>query len=852
MVGRNIGPYVIVSALGAGGMGEVYRAHDPRLGRDVALKVLPASWAHDPDRLQRFEREARVLASVNHPHIGAIHGLEQFDGTYALVLELIEGPTLAEVLANGRLPIADALRIGAEIAEALEAAHDRGIVHRDLKPANIKLRDGVVKVLDFGLARVGADASAIDLAQSPTLTSGRTIDGVVLGTPAYMSPEQARGQVAEKRSDVWAFGCVLYEMLAGKRAFGGATISDTIASILEREPDWAALPPATPSTVVRLLRQCVDKNPKRRRRDIADVRLDLYDDARDGSARPTASGSGQVGRATAHRLFVYGLPALVLGAAIAALLLSTLRPVPTEADNAIELSILPPAGTFFPLEVGAPWPSISPDGRQLAFVAVTSAGVQQLWIRPLDSTSARPLARSDGAARPFWSPDSRAIGFFADGKIKRIDLPNGTPQVVCDAPYLGGMSAAWSPHGVILFTHVGGFFRVTASGGTPQLVLADRAKDGVRDSPQNPSFLPDGRHFMYVAQRSKREEDEICVGSLDSNERRCIARISSPARYADPGYLLFVRDGLLRLQPFTVDRLALSGEPIAVSASYVNVAPVYRPPPFSISTRALAYHPGTGTSRLTWMDRSGRALSTVGEAADTGAAVSPNGSQIVVSRTDRQHPGNVDLWLRHSDAGVWSRFTFDPAPETNPVFSPDGTRVVFAVRRGGTTEFVIKPTSGLAPETRISSFQQAIEAAPQDWSADGRSIVGSLNGEIFVVSLPGGTPINLTNNPANDRTPAWSPDGAKIAFSSDRAGTSDLYLMNPDGSGVARIVTATGAALAPAWAPDSRRIAFNCADSPTSPSDICAINVDSTNFVRLRTDPADDTDVSWSRDCASI
>jgi serine/threonine protein kinase len=816
MIGRRIGPYLVVSPLGAGGMGEVYRATDGRLGRDVALKVLPPSWSGDSDRIQRFEREARVLASLNHPHVGAIHGVEEANGLYALVLELIEGPTLAEMLATRQLPLREALRIGAEIAEALEAAHDRGIIHRDLKPANIKIRDGSVKVLDFGLARVSRDSSAGDITRSPTLMADRTRQGVLLGTPAYMSPEQARGQVADKRSDIWSFGCVLYEMVAGRQAFAGPTLSDTIAAVLEREPDWAAVPGATPLRVVRLLKQCLEKEPRRRRRDIADVRLELADAGEDEPlvrASPTERARSVSGRDALW----YATPALVVGAAIAALSVLALRPaapVMTPAEP-IEVTVLPPLGTYFPLEVGAPWPSISPDGRQLAFVAVSSSGVQQLWIRPLDSATSRPLANSEGAARPFWSPDSRAIGFFADGKIKRVDLPNGTPQVVCDAPYLGGMSASWGAQGTILFAHVGGVFRVPASGGTPELVLRDIAEDGRRDSPQNPSFLPDGR-FIYVAQRTTREEHEICVASLDSQLPRCITKLPSPARYAEPGYLLFVRDGTLRLQRFDLETLALSGEPTAVAATFVSADPVYRPPPFSVSPRALAFHPGTGASRLTWVTRSGEVLSTVSEANDTGVAVSRDGRRIVAGRIDRQHAGNVDLWLRGGTAEVWSRFTFDPAAETNPVFSPDGTRVVFARRRGGATGLFIKSIDGLAPEERLVQFPPGVEAAPQDWSSDGKSILygaytPATGWDIGVVPVGhGGAPTLLLHTEHGERDGKLSPDMRWIAYDSTESGRREIWIqpMPPNGS---RWQVSTTGGFSPRWREDNRELFYSAA-----------------------------------------
>jgi Tol biopolymer transport system component len=620
---------------------------------------------------------------------------------------------------------------------------------------------------------------------------------------------------------------MLYEMATGQRPFGGESAASVMSAILrDSAPLVSARQPLAPVSFDHIIDRCLQKDPDERWQNAGDVKRELQWIA---SARTSGVMVSPAVRATATRsVWRYAVPALIMSAIVGAVIAVRLaRPV-APAEDPIALSIFPPSGTSFPLEVGAPWPSISPDGRQLAFVAVTSTGTQQLWLRPLDTDVARPLAGSEGAARPFWSPDSHAIGFFADGKIKRIDLPNGTPSGICDAPYLGGMSATWGSQGIIAFTHVGGVFRVPASGGTPQRVLADLMEDGRRESPQNPSFLPDGRHFVYVVQRTNREDDAICVGTIDGGPPQCFLTLSSPARYAAPGYLLFVRDGALRVQPFNADRGELMGESVSIASTYVNIEPVYRPPPFSISARALAYHPGTGTSRLAWMDRAGQILSTVGDRGDTGAAVSRDGTRIVVSRTDRQHAGNSDLWLRDG-SDVWSRFTFDPAPESSPIFSPNGSRVAYATRRGAATEVWIKATNGLATPQRLSGLPAGVEGSPQDWSSDGRFILVGIyspatSWDIARIPVSGGGPAEMLLNSANgERDGKLSPDMHWIAYDSTESGRREIWIqpIPPNGG---RWQVSNGGGTSARWRGDGKELFYIAADGkltavPVSPGD---------------------------------
>ncbi len=553
--GRRVGPYDIVAPLGTGAMGEVYRAHDTTLNRYVALKVLPELFALDADRLARFTREAQVLATINHPNIAAIYGLEESNGARALVLELVDGPTLADRIALGPIPLEEALSIARQIADALEATHDKGIIHRDVKPANIKIDpNGVVKVLDFGLAKVWDGAPQSDLAGSPKLTATDGGERSILGTPAYMSPEQARGKPLDKRTDIWSFGCVLYEMLTGRQASAGETVSDTIAAILEREPEWKALPDTTPVTVRQLLHRCFEKDPRHRLRDIGDAQIEL-DDALAG--RATAAPIAR--RARRERTAWIALALVTLAAALAVGSVLFLQRAPADT-RAYRSSILPPAGESVPARVGRF--AISPDGRRLAFVG-ENGGATGLWVQSLDGLVAQPLAGTEGAGSPFWSSDSRFIGFFVGGKIKRVDATGGPPVTLADA--IPNPGATWNRGGTILFASFGPgnpIRRVSASGGAPSPVTTLNADNGETQH-WLPFFLPDGRHFLYFAVGNKTtgptSPNGIYVTALDSNERKLLVPGGSTAMYA-LGYLLFLREQTLMAQPFDVERLELTGD----------------------------------------------------------------------------------------------------------------------------------------------------------------------------------------------------------------------------------------------------------------------------------------------------
>src|SRR5262245_16226534 len=586
--GSRLGPYEVTALIGEGGMGKVWRAHHIALNRDDALKVLPEAFVSDPDRLARFRREAQVLASLNHSNIAHVYGLEQADGAQALVMELVEGPTFADRIAQGPIPLDEALPIAQQIAEALEAAHEQGIIHRDLKPANIKLRpDGTVKVLDFGLAKaLDRGVAAIDAAQSPTITSPALMTGVgvLLGTAAYMSPEQAKGKPADKRSDIWAFGCVLYEMLTGQPAFEGESAAEILGAVLKTEPDWKRLPANVPPSVRTLLRLCLQKNPRNRRSDASDVRIDIEQ----ALTEPENAGSSVGIRArSAWRLAWLTTGVMTLAFALIAVV--HFRETPPAEALEMRLEITTPA-TSSPLDF-----TLSPDGRSLAFVA-SGDGPQRLWIRQLDQADARPLPGTEDAAFPFWSADGRSIGFFATGRLKRIDIASGQLQVLATAGT--GRGGAWNSDDTILFaaTSGGSLFHIPASGGEP--VPATRVKPNQSDH-RFPAFLPDGKHFLFYVQGDL-EIQGIYLGSLDGGEPKRLTAADSAGAYLTPNRIVFVRQGALITRQLDLAREELVGNPETLADS-VGLNAVFRGG-FSVSTDGrIAYRAGEASrTRLAW------------------------------------------------------------------------------------------------------------------------------------------------------------------------------------------------------------------------------------------------------------
>ena len=676
--GSRIGPYEVAALIGAGGMGEVYRATDMKLGREVAIKVLPADVAADAERLGRFRREAQLLASLNHPSIAAIHGLEEAAGIPFLVLELVEGEDIAQRLLRGPIPPDEAIDIARRIAEALEEAHEKGIVHRDLKPANVKIApDGKVKVLDFGLAKAftAGDASGppADLSRSPTLVQSETRAGVILGTAAYMSPEQARGRAVDRRADIWSFGAVLWEMLAGRPLFTGETLSDVLAAVLTREPEWAALPEGTPPHVVRLLRRCLERDPRRRLQAIGEARIGLERGGDGGvdataarSAPPAAAGSGW------WRLAGIAVVAAALGMAA----MVALRPgpaAPAVAPDRVAFGFEPPPGHYF---VGGL--ELSRDGRSLAFVARDSEGQTWLWVRSLDAVEPRRIAGTDGARFPFWAPDGRRLGFFAGSQLKVVDLIGGAVKSIArttNTPDARG--ASWGADDVILFapTYYGALLQVGASGGTPTpaTTLDAAHKDGTH---RWPAFLPDGRRFLfYAAEGTGTEPGDARLGTVGSGTTHTLTASHSRAVFLPPRRILFVLGRSLVAQEIDLDRPGLVGEPIPLGIELQG----------SIGISGFRYlsaaAPGTLAHRqvegdvtdLVWVDRAGQVLSTA--AADGGwhqlPRLSPDGLRIAVAHYS---PGasHGDIHVHDTARHLDTRVTFDENDDQTAAWSSDG------------------------------------------------------------------------------------------------------------------------------------------------------------------------------------
>jgi serine/threonine protein kinase len=797
LVGRRLGSYDITSLLGAGGMGEVYRARDSRLGRDVAIKILPEAFAADPDRRARFEREARLLAALNHPHIAAVYGFEDYEGLHALVLELVEGQTLAERLRRGPLPVAEAITIARQIADALEAAHHKGIVHRDLKPANISLGpNDAVKVLDFGLAKVRTHESTPEFADSPTVMDTATHESALRGTAPYMSPEQLRGQPVDKRSDIWAFGCVLWETLVGRRPFRGETLADATAAILHHEPDWQSLPPSVPAGVTKLLRRCLQKDPQRRLHDIADARIEIDEALESGGAgTPTVVLPSR--RVTWQRIATVA-SLVVAVAAIAAAVVLYVRASP-EITTPTRLSVSTP-GTISP-QLSA---TISPDGRQLAFVSTGGSGKLMLWIRALDALEARVLPGTENAAHPFWSPDGRSIGFQADGKIRTIDAAGiSAVQTLADSLLRAG--ATWGRDNLILFIpRAGELATVPADGGPISPVLSREMSRGVA---MWPHFLPDGRHFLYASSGSRPEERGIYVGSLDSKETKQVLQSDFKAAYAS-GYLVSVRGETVIAQPFDLERLEVTGQPARVADGVWGAAGA-RQASFSVSqTGVLAYvNAAFANIQLRLFDRAGRSVGLVGPPARHNGTpqLSPDGQRVAMVRD--QH-----IWLLDVYGQSTSRITFGPLADASPIWSRDGSRLAFRSNRPpqGWGVYTVN-ASGAGSEELLFVPDRIVSL--EDWSADGRFIVYTAAGkqsqsDLWLAPLFGDRrPRPFLETAFNKSQAQVSPDSRWIAYTSYESGKDEVYVQSFPEPGSKRQIS-SGGGVQPRWRRDGKELFY--------------------------------------------
>jgi len=829
--GTRLGPYEILTPLGAGGMGEVYKARDTRLDRTVAIKVLPEHLSQKRQLRERFEREARAVSSLNHSHICALYDVGQQGDVDYLVMEYLEGDTLAQRLKKGPLPLDQTLRYAVEIAGALDHAHRHGVVHRDLKPGNIMLTKAGAKVLDFGLAKVHA-AAVPDVTQ-PTNTL--TEEGVILGTLQYMAPEQLEGKEADARSDIFAFGAVVYEMATSKKAFEGKSRASIITLIMSAQPaPIAKWQPVSPSQLDHVVAKCLKKDPDERWQSSQDLKTELQWVADRGAEIGVPTHVAQHGK---NRELAWALAAVVFFVAAAALALVHFRERSRQVQ-AVRFTVSPPEKSSFDAAM-----ALSPDGTRLALV-VMSDGKQSLWIRRLDSVTAQPLAGTNGADYPFWSPDGKFVAFFANRKLMKIEVAGGPATSLCDA--LDGRTGAWNQDGVIIFPGGGPsgggmpLHRVSAEGGTstPVTTLDLSRKE---DTHRYPQFLPDGRHFLYWAQSlAKLDNASIYVDSLDSkpgsSHRKRLFNSNwkpayVPATNGNGGYLLFIREGTLMAQHFDPDRLELSGEALRVAERVTDPDPNSLAS-YSVSGNGVLAHwtTSSATSQLAWFDHTGNLLGMVGEPGRyiNSPSLSPDQKRLIVERLGKDSE-NSDLWLFDLSRKTGSRFTFDPGVHRQPIWSPDGTRVVFASNREGVFKLYAKAANGIGGEQPILKANS--DAFPWDWSRDGRFIVyGEVDpktrADIWVLPLEDGRkPFPFLRTEFNELPAAFSPNGRWLAYASDETGKAEVYVRTFTGqaeteaTGGKWLVSTNGGDM-PRWRGDGRELYYVAADGKIMELDV--------------------------------
>ena len=805
-VGARLGDYEVTSFLAAGGMGEVYRARDTKLGRQAALKILPASLVLDRERRARFEREARLLASLNHPNIATIYGIVERDGVSALALELVEGETLADRILRGGLPLAEAIRIATQIADALDASHEKGVVHRDLKPSNIAIdAAGTVKLLDFGLAKtLSEDASYLDVQ-----TIDATREGLVIGTAAYMSPEQARGQRIDKRTDIWAFGCVLFELLTGRTPFTGTTVPDIIAAILQQEPDWTCVPAATPAHVRHVLHRCFEKDLKLRYRDIADARADLCAPV---VAPPSAAGSPLRRRLiwVVAALLAVGLSAGAIGWWLHS------RPESLTDSPAVRADLVLPAGTE--LEVGFGFGALSPDGRLVVLVGRTPVG-EKLFVRTLSTGVVRELPGTEGAQLPFWSPDSASVAFFSSGRLQRIDLAAGTPVVIANAP-TGGRGGSWNRDGVIIYNAVndGPILRVDATGGaaTP---LTRVETSQTENSHRYPVFLPDGHHFVFFVRADDRARQGIYLSSLEQPTRKVqLVRTEFSGAYVSlrdgRGYLLWLRDTVIVAQQLDASAERLVGEPHTIVDGIEGTPNA--PSPVSASSDGTLLYGSRPVPQYQVMvySREGRPLDTIGTAERyTMLALSPDGRRLALSR---DAPDGSDVWVLELSREIPTRVTSNHQVTQVTSWSPDGQRLVY--NSGAPPNLFVTDATGIGVEQRLSASRSSQGFA--HWSPDGRHIMfaatsndpaSSTRTDLQVFDIDQHHVTSYLATPSTETNGRFSPNGEWIAYISDESGRDELYVQSfPIGRGKWRL-SMNGAA-SPRWRRDGQELFFVAPD----------------------------------------
>jgi serine/threonine protein kinase len=807
--GTKVGRYEIRSKIGEGGMGEVYRARDEKLNRDVAVKVIPLSFAANQDRLQRFEQEAQAAGTLSHPNILAIFDLGMHEGAPYVVSELLEGESFRDLLSHRRPATRKAIDYAIQMAHGLAAAHEKGIVHRDIKPDNLFLtNDERVKILDFGLAKL-TEPTTDPAAQTDILTRKvHTNPGAVMGTAGYMSPEQVRAVPVDHRSDIFSFGAVLYEMLSGRRAFHGDSAIETLNAILKEEPPELS---STNSNIApaleRVVWHCLEKNPDRRFQSASDVAfaLESLSGVTSHPSQQTLIGVNTLPaprNRTRERLIWIGVTS-ILFILVVAFAVAYFSRQPASRPS-VRLALATPDNTTLPANV-----TISPDGQRVAFVATNTEGKHLLWVRPLDSLTAQPLAGTDGANTPFWSPDSRLIGYFANGKLLKIDASGGRPQVLCDvSEYSGG---TWNRDGVIVFGGLEGLYRVSSQGGTSELATKVSPKE---EAHRWPSFLPDGRHFVFLGDADSTENHHIRVGSLDSQDSQILFGAISRVAFAKPGYLLYVNQGALVTVPFDTSSLKVTGDPLTVAEGIAVVGDNHEFD-FSVSDDGtLAYQSGAVASQFTWFDRTGKKLGVVGEPTPADyVTLSPDGNSAAAGLLDADGRES-DVWLYDLTRGTTSRLTFDPQGDGTPLWSPDGTRIVFGSNRNGSgvVDLYEKLASGAGDEQVLLKSASAKFAT--SWSHDGQFILFEYwlpqsKGAIWLLKMSGNHEAKplLQSNAFNQGSGQFSPDAHFIAYTSDESGRMEVYVQRfPLSSDKWQI--STGGGLQPLWRADGKELFF--------------------------------------------
>src|SRR5262245_32206513 len=814
--GTRLGPYEVIASLGAGGMGEVYRATDTNLGRDVAIKVLPEAFAQDPDRLARFEREAKTLASLNHPNIAIIHGLEKSQGTYALVMELVEGEDLSQRIARGPIPVDEAIQIARQIAEALEVAHEQGIIHRDLKPANIKVRDDSnAKVLDFGLAKLaepggGAQSAVGNASLSPTITSPAMMTGVgvLLGTAPYMSPEQAKGREADKRSDIWAFGAVLYEMLSGKRAFAGDDVSDTLIAVLRDDPDWSALPMKTPARIRQVMRVCLQRNPRQRAQAIGDVRLAL-EGAFDVPAPAKATEPSRL--TLLRRAWLWVAAAVVLSAGVTGVVMRSVMDFPAQQPvRRLEhmlprsLELLPGSGTLV---------AVSPDGHTLVYRARQN-GVWRAYRRALEELQAQPIAGTENLDQsPFLSADGRWVGFAIRSDLMKVSLTGGRPVRVGELPSPGPRGESWgSDNNIVVGANQTGLLRIPATGGKAQVLVAPEAGRQY----WYPQVLPGGRAVLFTSSQPAQDAGDVVALDLATGMTHMVIRDGVAGRYVPTGHLVFLRGGDLWAVPFDLQRLAIAGDPVVVEQGIrVEFGGAVQ---FALADEGtLAYIPAGVTNarrKLVWVDRAGKEEPLPApERAYGHLRISPDGGRVAVDAFDQER----DIWIWNLMGQTLTRLTVGQEGDSFPVWWPDGRSLIFASAVAGVANIFRQAANGTGSMERLTEGERA--TAPSS-VAPARTEV--LFGEVaprtgfdlerLRVSPASpqklNTPTPLVRTTFTEQNAEVSPDGQWLAYESNESGRLEIYVRPfPDVNG-GRWLVSTGGGRMPLWSRDGRELFY--------------------------------------------